>query len=199
MLKPRYRYNWLRGWVTVDGFKWYVRGTNFSMHHEDWLRKEVDLSGDLFVDVGAHIGTWAIRASRTFKRVVAFEAVTKWSMTLQKNAEANSIHNIETHNVTISSNESGKNIRTLDSYALSPSMVKIDAEGSEYEVLKGAATTLKQSQPRLVIETHTDELAVSVKRLLKDYGLSVKEIVRVNRWGYSQHWLVTPHNQEPET
>jgi len=101
--------------------------------------------------------------------------------------------------VTISSNESGKKVRTLDSYALTPSMVKIDSEGSEYEVLKGAATTLKQSQPRLVIETHTDELAVSVKRLLKDYGLSVKEIVRVNRWGYSQHWLVTPHNHEPET
>ena len=160
------------------------------MHHEDWLRKEVEFSGDLFVDVGAHVGTWAIRASRTFRRVVAFEVESRWTAMLKKNVETNSVRNIEVSNIAISSSDSPGKTRTLDSYGLDPTLIKIDTEGAEFEVLKGAAQTLKRSHPRLVVETHTDELARSAKEILKDNSYNVREIARVNRWGYPQRFLL---------
>ena len=188
-LKPRYRYNWIRGWVMVDGFKWYVRGTNFPMQHEEWLRKEVDFSGALFLDIGAHVGTWAVRAGRTFKRVMAFEPDPKWSSMLRKNVEANSLGNVEVFQVAVSSSSNG-NTRAIDSYHVDPTLIKIDVEGNESKVLEGAVETLKRSHPRLVVETHTSELAESVKQTLQDRGYDIREIVKVNRWGIPQSYLV---------
>lgn len=116
---------------------------------------------------------------------------------LKKNVEANSLKNVEVFNIMISSSDSPDKTRTLDSYGLDPTLLKIDTEGAEQEVLMGAVETLKRSHPRLVVETHTEELAKSIKEILKDEGYSLKDIVRVNRWGYPQHfficdWAATP-------
>ena len=159
------------------------------MQHEDWLRREVDLSGDLFVDVGAHVGTWAIRAAKSFKRVIAFEPDLKWIRMLRKNMEANSLENIEAFNIGISSTMSEKT-RTIDSYHEDPTLIKIDAEGDEYRILEGAKETLKRSHPRLIVETHTQELARSVKDYLQNYQYNIREIIKVNRWGVPQTYLI---------
>jgi FkbM family methyltransferase len=46
------------------------------------------------------------------------------------------------------------NVRTLDSYNLrNVSIIKIDTEGSEVEVLEGAITTIKANMPVLLIES----------------------------------------------
>jgi len=47
------------------------------------------------------------------------------------------------------------------------SFIKIDAEGAEAEILKGASATFKRFQPCFCIETHSKELAeLTAKELL---------------------------------
>ena len=59
-------------------------------------------------------------------------------------------------------------VRTLDSYGLAPTFIKIDVEGFEYEVLQGAAGTLHQHSPVLMIERVYKD--VRVGPFLKGFG-----------------------------
>jgi len=45
-------------------------------------------------------------------------------------------------------------IRSLDSYALAPSFIKIDVQGTEYDVLLGAEQTINLHKPILLIEDY---------------------------------------------
>lgn len=49
-------------------------------------------------------------------------------------------------------------IKTLDSYDLQPDFIKIDVQGHELQVLKGASGTLKKNVPMLLIETPGEEI-----------------------------------------
>jgi len=49
-------------------------------------------------------------------------------------------------------------IRTLDSFQLSPDFIKIDTEGSEFEVIKGAGNTIKKHLPIIYIEGTNEAL-----------------------------------------
>lgn len=48
-------------------------------------------------------------------------------------------------------------IRTLDSLGLDPFFIKVDVQGSELSVLRGAEETLRRTRPVLLIESVTDE------------------------------------------
>ena len=45
-------------------------------------------------------------------------------------------------------------VRPLDSYSLAPTAIKIDAEGAELKVVKGAEQTLREFKPVLMIENN---------------------------------------------
>lgn len=84
------------------------------------------------------------------------------------------------------------NIIPLDSYAqqvgYNPTFLKIDVEGYESEVLKGA-TNILQTAPKLAIEIHTEILA--------RYNTSVKEIfdlIDINRY---QCWIQWNDSEMP--
>ena len=156
------------------------------------------------MDVGAHVGTWALRATRGFQKVVAFEPDSKANKILRTNVKLNNLHNIIVIEAAISNttgempvaNESqnGKKVnrvpvRTLDSFKLEPSLVKIDTEGNELSVLQGARETLRQ-KPQLVIETHSPESVRRIRALLESYNYSIKEIRQQNRFNQIQSWLL---------
>ena len=205
LVRPRYRANWITGLRRADGFVWYVRGTNFPMTHEDWLRSLVHpFKGDLFVDVGAHVGTWSLRATRSFRQVIAFEPNPTANKILRTNVKLNKLPNIIVIAAAISNTErempiaggrqNGKKgdivpMRTLDSFKLKPSLLKIDTEGNELPVLEGAQETLKQ-KPRLVIETHNPESVRRIRVLLESYDYTIKEIRQQNRFNQMQSWLL---------
>ena len=208
LVRPRFRANWIRGRYRADGFVWYVRGTNFPASHEDWLRSlVVPFGGELFVDIGAHIGTWAIRATRSFERVVAFEPQPQTNRMLRINVALNKLSNISVFQDALSNVEGEavfswkKNVlrettihrirvRTLDSFRLKPTMLKIDTEGNELPVLLGASETLRE-KPRILVETHSfSESSENIKVYLEGRGYSVKEFKRRNRFDQIQTWLL---------
>ena len=47
-------------------------------------------------------------------------------------------------------------VRTLDSYGLAPDVIKIDVQGLEEAVIKGAQETIARNQPVLIIEDPTE-------------------------------------------
>lgn len=199
IVRPRYRLNWIRGRSTADGFDWYVRGTNFPTTHEAWLRSLLTpFQGDLFVDIGAHIGTWAIRATRTFQQVVAFEPSPVTNRILRTTIQMNRLRNITVFLAALSNTNSSLvkrrsefsiPVRTLDSYRLKPSLIKIDTEGNEYPVLLGAVETIRQ-KPRVVVETHSPESLRETRNYLTARGYFVREIRRMNRFNQLQSWLI---------
>lgn len=129
------------------------------------------------VDVGAHVGLWSMQMVKEFGYVHAFEPVpAHWDCLLKnlsdtKNPTAN--HWVRPHKVALGEKErlvgihtaptsSGDSwvdgagdieMKTLDSYEYNEvDFIKIDCEGYEYFVLKGAEETLKRCRPCIIVE-----------------------------------------------
>lgn len=84
-------------------------------------------------------------------------------------------------------------ITTLDDYVATqstlPTFLKIDVEGYESEVLKGATEVLK-TLPKLEIEIHTE--------ILSRYNTSVKEIFELINIESYQTWVQWGDEEEPQ-
>lgn len=129
------------------------------------------------VDAGAHIGTYGIPVSRFVKKVVAFEPTPKTFDCLAKNVELNAIKNIEIHNQglaaengfaslepvpdglatsqTLDVRKQGKvPVVTLDSQVKAADFIKMDVEGMEPQVLKGADALIRRSKPVILFEVN---------------------------------------------
>jgi len=79
-------------------------------------------------------------------------------------------------------------VRTLDSFKLKPSLLKIDTEGDEFSVLQGAIETLN-GRPRVLVETHSPESLIKTRDNLEAHGYSIREFKRKNRFNQMQSWL----------
>jgi FkbM family methyltransferase len=148
------------------------------------------------VDVGANIGFITVRAARAARRVIAIEPHPVRFRYLKRNVALNGLTNVLCINCAVGRAEGeiglydvdptlgprpldvsttpgrGKcyhvPLRTLDSLVQEADLVKIDVEGYEAEVLRGA-TDLLASGPRLVIEALGGPATVA--GLLDDYSL----------------------------
>jgi len=73
----------------------------------------------------------------------------------------------------------------LDSYNLQPDLLKIDVEGFEISVLKGALKTITEFKPRIIIETHSSDLEKQANELIRSFGyLKPKEGRRIKGLGF---------------
>lgn len=121
------------------------------------------------VDIGGHVGLLAIEMAKDFGAVVAFEPVAENAECFRRNVAALNVTlhecaigrapgrvNIVKHNVNSgcwrAAQGGGTELRALDSFDLSPDLIKIDVEGFEGEVLLGAKETLARSTPVVVFE-----------------------------------------------
>jgi FkbM family methyltransferase len=136
--------------------------------------------GDLFVDIGANIGSYTLLASATQARVICFEPVPDTFEALLDNIHLNRLtHRVDARNQAVGreagdlemiadqdttnqalvpgSRYAGKSLRvpmvTLDAalQGAIPKLIKIDVEGFETEVIAGAARTLAASGLRALI------------------------------------------------
>lgn len=67
--------------------------------YEPWMEKYLKIGeGDVFVDIGAHVGKYTIQASRKAARVIAIEAYPENYRTLLRNIKINDVDNVEAVN-----------------------------------------------------------------------------------------------------
>lgn len=132
------------------------------------------------VDIGAHIGLWSFNLAHWFDAVHAFEPVAEHRACFEKNmpevpragiaalvlhpcalgAKAGSV------NIRVNPTSTGDSwvkgegdipMRTLDSFNLaSVDLVKIDAEGYEENICVGAAVTIANNRPVIIVEQKRD-------------------------------------------
>jgi FkbM family methyltransferase len=139
----------------------------------------------IFIDVGAHIGKYSLLLARRAKLVVAIEPDPISFSALKRAIMINKLRKIVALNIAVSDTDgqcffymhrwsvvssikvsqgSFKTIlvksMTLDSIAKTLKtridVIKIDVEGAEVEVIKGAKNLLTQHKPKLVMEVWED-------------------------------------------
>ena len=123
------------------------------------------------VDIGAHVGLWARGLTDKFEKVICFEPCDEFADILIKNApKVHTIHRcalgwregqvamaIEPDNTGSTHVDRGKPglipMRPLDDFQLTDvDFIKIDVEGYELDVIKGAINTLKNNDPIIIVE-----------------------------------------------
>ena len=139
-----------------------------------------------------------IIALNRLNHVTAYnKAVGREKCAVEISSESNSVVQ-RSDNVFAASTEVAEMV-PLDDYAhLKPSFIKIDVEGCEVDVLKGARRIL-QNKRRLAIEVHADDL-------LGYHGSSVEEllgILNAQRYELWIHWdaasIRVPYDGSPIT
>jgi FkbM family methyltransferase len=133
---------------------------------------------DLFVDIGANVGHYSLLAAGVCKAdVIAFEPIPSTFIKLEKNLNLNNLaQKVKAYNIGIGEENSILNFTktndVMNSVALAyeidvvavevkklddvlsekkPTFLKIDVEGYEYFVLKGALNVLKSKNLKYVI------------------------------------------------
>jgi FkbM family methyltransferase len=169
----------------------------------------------IFVDVGANVGVHSVRAASWDMKVYAFEPNPLNLALLKRNVEINGLPmNIlpyalgaKTEKVHLSPNAALSRIiekdgmdvemRTLDSFELpGVDLLKVDVEGYELEVLKGAKNTLEKFRPVIMIEMHYWVGAESEAELFQILlGLGYK-LRYLDRYGKGMHLAAIPRRTD---
>ncbi|WP_161952087.1 FkbM family methyltransferase [Thermoplasma sp. Kam2015] len=169
-----------------------------------------DYKDKVVIDVGAQTGDSVLYFyMRGARKVIAFEPLPHNFDVLKKNIELNAL-DCECYDVALGSDDkimtvnfsgdmvnafgTGDKInikmRRLDDYDLSPDLIKIDVEGFEMDVLRGALQTLEKTK-EIIIEVHSLELRTEVIELLDslDFKLIKEDQKPVKGYIANQFWI----------
>lgn len=206
-----------------------------------WLKDTYKDTDKIFLDIGAHIGSYSLSLADNFDEVHAFEPNPEVFNHLCANiALKNKSNQIIPHRAALSdirsvkdyfvrSSDGGgngvepvtKNEKTeffkIDTYQLDSfkfnkeiGLIKIDIEGHEAEMLKGAYDTLEASNfPPIIFESwgqgthlkYSQEMLLAIRdntfNILKDYGYTIKKVngynemfIAVQEREYSQEEII---------
>ncbi len=154
--------------------------------------------GQVVYDVGAHHGFISVCAAKLGATVFAFEPVPENAALCRENARLNPGLSITVVEAAVSANSEPVRLLagpagdsnyviapggtvpsvTLDEFATAnpqPALVKIDVEGSEADVLRGANRLLREQRPLIVCDLHGEDLRSIVSGLLGDYDVEPLE------------------------
>ena len=165
--------------------------------HEEFIPHK----NDIVIDVGAQFGDYAILCAKYYNaKVWSFEPLKDNFKIFEQNIKLNKISGkrLKCYNIALGKQRKAiylhysknmiKNmisstgidkkqkvyVRTLDSFKTKPTILKIDVEGFELDVLKGAVRTLRSWHPKIIIETHSKKLKEQTLDFLSEFGYSLK-------------------------
>lgn len=158
---------------------------------------------DIVVDAGAHVGIFSLKAASVASRVVSIEPNPDNFKLLCLNVKSNYVNNIALQNCAVADyngiakfylhSQSGRHsmlyktplsvnvkVRKLDDLVNElgigkVSFLKIDTEGAEPLVLKGASKIVKTYRPYIVMECHSDAEKAEIFNLLESLNYSYTE------------------------
>jgi hypothetical protein len=84
---------------------------------------------------------------------------------------------------------------TLDAYAADhdpPTMIKIDVEGAEIEVLKGAQRLISRTRPVLLFEVHHRQTATFLQDQLCQNDYKMESLAGYPNFAFPRHLLARP-------
>ena len=165
---------------------------------------ELTSPGAIVFDIGANVGIYTLlfsaRSGRS-GRVVAFEPSPRNVAYLKQHLALNDASNVEVVEAAVSdavgrsSFDSAGNscagrlhsdgdflvrTTTIDQFVassgLKPSLLKVDVEGGEADVLRGAAITLANARPEILLATHAPDIKRMCIDLLTESGYQVDEL-----------------------
>ena len=149
--------------------------------------------GEIIYDIGSQYGDYAILwAKRYDARVYAFEPVVKNYKKMLRNIKMNKA-DVLPYNMAVGDDlaiaysiknnmaHPDKNGAVIMAPAVDtmvgrlgiPGIIKIDVEGFELSVLKGAKKTLIQNDIKVIVETHSAQLKDLTIKYMADLGYSV--------------------------
>lgn len=198
----------------LEGQQWYdIESTDPVWLEMRFLRDNLIKPGDVVFEAGAHHGCTTILLSRWVTdqgKVFAFEPHPGNGEIIRQNISLNKLSNVVLHGKAVGAGEgtilmnskSNSSVQqshprggvsvemtSLDKYAeLKPSFLKIDVEGYEVEVLKGAKRILA-TKPKLAMEIHTGSL--------RGYGTSVEELLDLIPLQEYRVWIQWGDGEEP--
>lgn len=156
----------------------------------------IPLENDIIFDIGSQYGDYGLLWEKRNKALVyAFEGLKNNFDEMQIDLKLNKSH-INSYNKFIgnggfiSYDEHGNMARMaetsmpdvptmkIDEFVFEnnvvPSIMKIDVEGFEYQVLEGSNKTIEMFHPRITIETHSRELRKKCDEFLVNHGYALK-------------------------
>ncbi|MCK4665630.1 FkbM family methyltransferase [Candidatus Dependentiae bacterium] len=192
-------------WIVGSGVHSYWLGF-FEKEIQD-IFKSILKKGDIFFDIGAHVGFFSVLASRIIGndgKVFAFEPYPRNICYLKEHININHLKNIQVYEDAVMDKvgemyfqidtdrakaqgkvaDSGDfKIKTVSLDSLYqegkiplPNSMKIDVEGGEVLVIKGAISILKEAKPIIILSTHGEEVHKKSLTLLKELGYSFKSL-----------------------
>ena len=190
-------------WWSVSSGTRFFRGT-YETERTD-LYEELLRPGQVVFDVGAHMGYYTLIASRAVGpegKVFSFEPLPFNLRQLRRHVKHNRCANVQimAGGVGAESGE-GRFVSTggsatghlaahgdtpvqlfaLDEVVASgqappPGLIKIDVEGNELEVLKGARATIGKARPAILLSAHSDELERQCCEWLQEQGYQTQRL-----------------------
>jgi FkbM family methyltransferase len=188
-------------WIAVSGIR-FLRGNYVQRDTEVFLQNVKP--GDVVYDIGAHVGYFSVLASKlvgTSGSVASFEPLPINVNFLRRHLSANHCKNVSVFTSCVGESRgqllfddsrgtgtgriSERGRRRVDVVNLddlftagrlpAPTFIKINAEGSELQVLKGGAKVIADHKPFLLITLH-DNLMQQCIDWLQGKGYEVNEI-----------------------
>ena len=192
------KYEYFRYYIPFV-LKYHIRFTNWRHHMEiikepDMYLKEgfIPNENQKIFDVGSQYGDWALMWTKKYKAIVfAFEPIKENIKEMFKDMDKNREYKILTYEGFIGDgkpiyyNQNGNMMvysesglftptTTLDSIVtqttIIPDIIKIDVEGFEFQVLKGALGVLDTFKPKIILETHSKELREQCHEMLVNFN-----------------------------
>lgn len=192
--------NFIDYWIYVDG-----------SYEEKWLKEVQKLvRGKVLIDIGAHIGIYPLSLYKDAIFIYAFEPEEKNYKRLIHNLKINRINNVKMfrkavfcengkavklyvsnddtgwHSLSTQYSDNTQRVSTITLDKLinrikNIGLIKVDVEGGEYDVIKGAQNTLKKFHPNLLIEFNKPFSMLGGHKLIEIYKLIVDNHYRCSR------------------